>query len=251
MAETLYASFPNTDLAEKATGALLDYGLKNEDITLVYGNRDGDSGNKHGATGATAVPGGEMIGSSTYDSYGGAGVRTVDVGDAAPRPTVGGLGATESAYGTATPDDLDRARTDDNDEDNDLSAKSGISTTTPEDAESGAMKGAGLGLAAGVAAGLASLFVPAVGLVVGGGALATAIGGAAGATAAGAVAGGAMGYLKDQGVDADYAAKYDEAIQGGGAVLSIHLPSDGPDAATLRGVLNKYGAQNLHSGASV
>jgi hypothetical protein len=257
MATTLYASFPDTALAEKATGALLDYGLKNEDISLVYGHHDdADRGDKGGAAGATLAPGTERVGAG-YDTYGGAPVRTVEVGDAAPSPTVGGLGATATSYGTATPGDIPVTRRDgtdmdaDNDDDDRLSAKGGISTTTPEDAESGAMKGAGFGLAAGVLAGLASLMVPPVGLVLGGGALATAIGGAAGATVAGAVAGGAVGYLKDQGVDEDYAAKYDEAIQGGGAILAIHLPSGDVDDATAREVLGKYGAQNIHAGSAM
>ena len=48
--------------------------------------------------------------------------------------------------------------------------------------------------------GIAALFVPGVGWVLGGGALASAIVGAAAATAAGAAAGGVYGYLKDQGL---------------------------------------------------
>src|SRR5205085_9990716 len=84
--------------------------------------------------------------------------------------------------------------------DNDLSAKTGLSTTTPADAGVGAAKGAGIGLGVGVLAALASIFVPGFGLVAGGGALATAIAGAVGTTAAGAIAGGVHGYLKDQGV---------------------------------------------------
>jgi hypothetical protein len=257
MATTLYASFPDTSLAEKATGALLDYGMKNEDISLVYGHHDdADQGDKGGAAGATLTPGSERVGSSSYESYGGAQVRTVEIGDAEPRPAVGGLGATATSYGSSTPGDIPITRRDASDMDADtdddrLSAKGGISTTTPEDAEAGAMKGAGFGLAAGVLAGLASLMVPPVGLVLGGGALATAIGGAAGATVAGAVAGGAMGYLKDQGVDEEYAAQYDKAIQGGGAILAIHLPSGDVDDATAREVLGKYGAQNIHAGTAM
>jgi hypothetical protein len=51
--------------------------------------------------------------------------------------------------------------------------------------------------------------------------------------------------MKDQGVQEEYAAKYDEAIQGGGAVLAIHLPSGDVDDATAREVLAKYGAENI------
>jgi len=99
-----------------------------------------------------------------------------------------------------------------------LNATAGIRTPTTGDAASGAVKGAGVWLGVGAAAALASLLVPGVvdlfikslarfgvlasllvpgvGLVMGGGALASAIAGAAGAVAAGAVAGGVTGQLK-------------------------------------------------------
>lgn len=256
MAKTLYASFADPSLAEKATGALLDYGLKNDDISLVSSHQGlSDAGEKGGMVGEHMTPGGERIGSSTYESYGGAEIRTTDVGDVQPRPGVSGLGATASSYGTSTPRDIpvtDRDKDADRDHDKDPvhTAEVGISTTTPEDAGAGAMKGAGFGLAAGILAGLASMVVPPFGLVVGGGALATAIGGAVGATAAGAVAGGATGYMKDQGVHEEYAAKYDEAIRGGGAVLAIHVPSGDVDDATAREVLSKYGAENISTAGS-
>jgi len=76
------------------------------------------------------------------------------------------------------------------------SAEHGISTTTGADAASGAAKGSAIGLGVGAAAALAALLVPGIGLVIGGGALATAIAGAAGTTAAGAIAGGVAGFLR-------------------------------------------------------
>lgn len=250
MAETLYASFTDPSRAEKATGALLDYGLKNEDISLISssGGTD-DAGEKGGMAAAATAPGSSRIGSGSYEAPGGASARTVSVGDAEPRPAVGGLGATATAYGTSTPGDIpdtDAATEPERAKDPVNTAEWGISTTTAEDAESGALKGAGYGLAAGIIAGLTAIFVPGGwGLVVGGGALATAIGGAVGATAAGAVAGGATGYMKDQGVEEEYAAKYDEAIRGGGAVLSIHLPSGEVTSTIARELLAKYGAENV------
>src|SRR5579872_4376852 len=42
MAQTLYASFADASLAEKAAGALLDHGVRNEDISLISREPMGD-----------------------------------------------------------------------------------------------------------------------------------------------------------------------------------------------------------------
>src|SRR5262249_11262495 len=123
-------------------------------------------------------------------------------------------------------------------DDADLTAKKGLSTTTPEDAASGAAKGAGIGLGVGVLAALASIFIPGFGLVAGGGALATAIGGAAAATAGGAIAGGVHGYLKDQGVPEEAITVYTEDYHAGGAILAVTTPSNGVDAATVERIIS-------------
>src|ERR1044072_7730332 len=88
------------------------------------------------------------------------------------------------------------------------SAKGGISTTTPADVAVGAVKGAGIGLGVGVAAALVSIFVPGLGLIMGGGALATALAGGAATMLAGSAAGGVVGYLRDQGVPDELATRY-------------------------------------------
>src|SRR5687767_12498422 len=119
--KTVYASFSDHDLAEKATGALLDHGVRAEDISLVASERTSP------VTEDVAVD----------DEY-----NTVAVGRAG------------AVY-----------------EDQELGAKTGLSTTTTADAASGAAKGAGIGLGVGVLAGLASLAIPGFGLVLGGGAL--------------------------------------------------------------------------------
>src|SRR5439155_5300214 len=126
-------------------------------------------------------------------------------------------------------------------------AKHGISTTTPGDAGAGAIKGAEIGLALGVLATIASLILPGVGFVAGGGALATAIGGLVGTTAAGAIAGGAYGFLKDQGVPEQAAAEYHHAVQGGGAVIAIQIPSGNLDRAAAEQLIAKYGGSNVNS----
>lgn len=121
------------------------------------------------------------------------------------------------------------------------SASSGITTTTASDAASAAGVGAGVGLGIGALAAITSIIVPGIGLVAGGGALATALAGAAGATAAGAVAGGVTGYLKDQGVPEDLAQRVESRIKTGGALLSIIVPSNSVDQTTATGILEKYG----------
>lgn len=126
------------------------------------------------------------------------------------------------------------------------SAKKGITTTTSGDTASGAAKGAGVGLGIGILAALASMVVPGFGLVVGGGALATAIAGAVGATAAGAVSGGTLGYLKDQGVDDQVAEKFAADVDANGALVAVDLWSGELAEADVDAVLRKYRAHNVH-----
>ena len=217
MAETVYASFPTAIQCEQAAGALLDYGVRKEDISLVaHESLRGDSAAQAG-TGAA------------------------------------GVGATtDSVLATPSPvnnRDIDNYREDVVSERADIegSSKQGISVTTPADAAAGAAKGAGIGLGLGVLAGIAMLAVPGVGWVIGGGALATAIGGALGATAAGAAAGGVVGYLKDQGMPEHVAADYNNNITSGGAMLAVLTPSNNVDAATIQSVLQKYGATSVNA----
>ena len=216
MAETLYASFADASMAEKAAGALMDHGADSDAISLVAHEssfRDRKDSAAHSATLEERRP------------------------PAYPETTTAGVYAT----GSPTPV-IDNPIADDED---DLDAKSGISTTTAGDAAAGAVKGAAIGLGAGALAAVASLMIPGFGFILGGGALATAIAGAAGATAAGAVAGGVYGYLKDQGVPEDVAMRYEEAYRAGGAVLSVTVPSNDLDRMTAESILAKYGAANV------
>jgi hypothetical protein len=191
---TIYASFDNSNLAEKATGALMDYGVRSEDISLI----------------APQNPGVAVTDAAVDDEY-----NTVVVDRSEPAEREG------------------------------LEAKVGLSTTTPADAASGAAKGAGLGLGVGILAGIASMAIPGVGLVAGGGALATAIAGAVGTTAAGAVAGGVTGYLKDQGLPEPATEIYSRSLYDGGAVLAVTVPSNEVSSLTVEDVLDKYGATNI------
>lgn len=220
MSPTLYASFEDASMAEKAAGALLDHGVRQEDISLVahesHLSRSAYSG------GATDI-GADYTHAAISDEY------NTAVIDQDP----------------ATRDESFVTRDRTNEDTTDLTARTGISTTTPADAASGAAKGAGIGLGVGVLAALASLAVPGFGLVLGGGALATAIAGAIGATAAGAAAGGITGYLKDQGVPEAAATRYGETFNRGGAVLAVNVPSNNVDTLTAQSILAKYGALNV------
>ena len=199
MKPTIYASFVNIEDAERATGALLDFGLVSQDISLV-----GHEQHKHRAVHYTG-------------------------------------------HGMNRPDDHTAVYTSDEaaTENDSLAAKSGLSTTTGADAAVGAEKGAGIGLGVGVAAALAAMFIPGIGLVVGGGTLALALAGAAATTAGGAIAGGALGYLKDQGVPEHVVSHYNETLEKGGAVLAISLPDD-VSRSSVDVILNKYNALNIN-----
>lgn len=129
--------------------------------------------------------------------------------------------------------------------DAEVSAKTGISTTTPGDVAAGAVKGASIGVGVGAAAIIASLLVPGLGLVLGGGALATALAGGTATILAGAAAGGVVGYLKDQGVSADMATRYNAAFEQGGAILAIAIPTGTLATGEVEHILTKYGAMNV------
>lgn len=347
MANTIYAAFNDASLAEKAAGALLDHGVRNEDLSLVrnhngevtsmdattvrstsdttIGDRDNDIKNTGDAAwgetrsvGDRAAEYGDRAAGGVADALGAEGTasrfraaanerdmeadeRAMEakgqLNDAVDRDNVGmtdinrpsdytstqmnidnpggysggqalndisaadadatanpnvGYGTTYERTEVVNDPDYQANVRDDDDDDHDAegSAKHGISTTTGADAGSGAMKGAGIGLGLGILAGIASLFVPGVGLVVGGGALAAALGGAAATTAAGAVAGGVTGYLKDQGVDAHIAEDYDNVVKNGGALLAVTVPSGNVDEARVREILGKYGAANVNAYAA-
>ena len=129
--------------------------------------------------------------------------------------------------------------------DHDARAKNGITTTTAQDAAAGAAEGAGIGLAVGALAALASLLIPGFGLVIGGGALATAAAAAAGTSAAGAVAGGVAGFLHDQGMEASAAHGYARAIEDGGAIVEVCAPSGEVVVEAIHHLLGKYGAGQI------
>jgi uncharacterized membrane protein len=264
MGNTIYASFNDPGLAEKAAGALLDHGVRPEDISVVRShNGEVDTSNY----GTTTVPTTDTPTTSNATL----GTTTGGAVSADPNLSIGGstsmsdaltqspqtarnhtvdANGTTTGYGT-TDNRLDAVNhpdvITDTSEDTENTAKHGISTTTAGDAGAGALKGTAWGLGIGAVAVLASLFVPGVGLVVGGGALASALGAVAASAGAGAAAGAVTGYLKDQGIDDQAAHQYGEAVSGGGAILAVSLPSGTCDESEGRSILEKYGAINVNS----
>ena len=144
--------------------------------------------------------------------------------------------------------DADRARVDEHlktGADIRGTAEKGLTTTTAGDAASGAAKGAGIGLGIGALAAIAAVTLPGIGIILGGGALATALAGVAGATAAGAVAGGSFGYLKDQGVPGDSVEHYERTVKEGGALVSVSVPSGNVSEHEAREIMAKYASREV------
>lgn len=135
-----------------------------------------------------------------------------------------GDGAVELGHGTSDAEEV---------------AKHGLTTTTGADAAMGAAKGLSFGMGLGIIGAIATLFVPGVGLVVGGGALASII---ASTAAAGAATGGVIGYLKDQGMGEEVAAAYQARVAAGGAILALQVPTGDITEVEAESLLVKYGA---------
>jgi uncharacterized membrane protein len=221
MGNTIYAAFADPNQAEKAAGALLDHGVRPEDISVVRSH-----GNETHVTTSqgTVDPNPGVIG-------GMAGV--ID-----PTPNVVYEAERHPDVITDTSGDVE------------ASAKQGISTTTAADAGAGAVKGTAWGAGLGAIAVLASLIVPGVGLVLGGGALAAGLGAVAASAGAGAVAGAVTGYLKDQGVDEHVAHHYETTIGAGGALIAITVPSGDVSEEEARAIVDKYDATHVNAYAT-
>lgn len=264
MSHTIYAAFSDPDHAERAAGALLDHGMRPEDLTVLrshYGDNyeATHTTTGHGTTGSgiadrtdsTQIVGG-TAGVVDTDPTPGVDYRNAVQADAAqversnPSPTdyerpvtYERVEVTETS--TDHPDVVDDAG------DTEAAAKYGISITTPADAGAGAIKGTAWGVGVGAVAALASMIIPGVGLVLGGGALAAGLGAVAASAGAGAAAGAVLGYLKDQGVDDETASHYHATVEDGGALLALHLDSGAMDEAKARDILEKYGATGINS----
>jgi hypothetical protein len=214
MSNTLYATFSNPEAAEKAAGALLDHGVRPEDLSVVRKHHDGFTP----VTSPTATASDVLLTSGSPIEPG----------------VTGSIYGTEPVVARREESDIEDV------------AKHGITTTTAGDAGAGAVKGSLVGAGIGAIAVLAALIVPGVGIVLGAGALASALGGVIASAGAGAAAGAIVGYLKDMGVDDQLATEYGETIEEGGAILAVSVPSGEVDEAEVSAVLNKYAATNVN-----
>jgi hypothetical protein len=241
MAQTIYASFGSIDQGEKAAGALLDHGVDKRNLTLVGSGTDRQSSWSETREGVVSQE--YLVTPNTY--YGGSTLseppafisspieaETIVEVDNSDTRTYGDIASNHDVNA----DDYSKP---------DSVAMNGITTTTAADAGAGAVAGTEVGLGLGVLAGIASLVVPGVGLVIGGGALALAIAAAVSTTVAGAAVGGLVGYLKDQGVTDVDATRLGQSVGTGGAILALTIPSNGVDLAEAELVLNKYGATEI------
>jgi hypothetical protein len=231
MGNTIYASFTEPELAEKAAGALLDFGVRPDDVSLVQGHR-GVTDSRNLGSGATtyigAAPDLEETTMGRPNQFSTDSTSNL----MAPSDTIG----SEKDWGANPPP-----------QNFEEEAKHGISTTSGADAAAGAVKGAAWGTGIGIVAALASLAVPGFGLIAGGGALAMAIGGVVATAGAGAAAGAVTGYLKDQGIDGHVADHYERTLRGGGALLAVTVPSGPVDEAEAKKLLEKYGASSVNA----
>jgi hypothetical protein len=248
MSQTVYAKFMDARQCVQAAGALLDIGVRKEDIAL-FANTEAELTEEVRAVADTGYRGGETRGilldrqlhQSSIGMSSGLADRESVTDDryrfdnpvdeyAEPGMSQGYIVTDARAVDVSEGMSLDDA------------AKEGISITTPADAGAGAAKGAAWGLGLGVLAGLASIAVPGVGIVIGGGALATAIAGALGATVAGAAAGGVVGYLREQGMPQYIASDYESGLRQGAAMMAVTIPSNDVDSDEASSILRKYGA---------
>ena len=227
MRNTIFASFSDPKMAEKAAGALLDHGLRSEDLSIIQSHKWRTASAEEVAAPQTPT----MVYISPNASGQSTGVSPFGV-----MPMV-------TMVDGVTPQ-VERFEDLPNFEE---LAKHGISTTTTEDAGAGALSGLPWGVGLGTIAAIASLFVPGFGLVIGGGALATAIIGIAASAGAGAAAGALTGYLKDQGVPSHLVAEYEGTINAGGAILGATIPSGDVDESCAWEVLNKYAGTHVTS----
>ncbi|CAN5412701.1 hypothetical protein BH11ARM2_BH11ARM2_15060 [soil metagenome] len=231
MANTYYATFSDADNAERAIGALLDHGMRNEDISVIRSNAENTAV-------TTRV---EPVNDVTY-------VATMEDTNTA-RHIVTSENHLDSQVDYSDPLVVREKTTTavmplDDVED---MAKHGITTTTAADAGAGAIKGTAWGVGLGAVAALATLLVPGVGWVVGGGALAAALGTAAATAGAGAATGAVVGFLKDQGLEEHVINEYSSAISAGGILLAVNLPSGSCSEMEGREVMDKYGASHLRN----
>ncbi len=218
--QRIYALFQDVSDAERAIGALQDRGITRDHIAVISRQAAEQDEAARVRTGFTRLSDTQGLDQGEPETSYAERPRTVS-------PVVLPTTSTPSSA-IDTSDNVETV------------GKEGLTTTTPQDAAAGAAVGSGVGLVAGILLGAAALAVPGVGLVLAGGALATAMGAAAATAAAGAVAGGVAGYLRDMGMPEQAAQQVADRLHEGDYLLSIVADSSRYD--DLKQLLLKYNA---------
>ncbi|MDO9016398.1 MAG: YsnF/AvaK domain-containing protein [Deltaproteobacteria bacterium] len=117
-------------------------------------------------------------------------------------------------------------------------------TTSGEDAMTGAGIGAMAGGIGGLIVGLVALPIPGLGPVIAAGPIAAALTGAG----IGAVTGGVIGALTHVGVPAEHAHHYAEGVRRGGTLVTVNAPED--LAAQVASVMNDHHAVDVNERAA-
>lgn len=221
--QRIFALFQDVLDAERAIGALEDHGIPREAIGV-----------------ASRRPAEQPETGRVQDSY----VRLTDQeGAAEGEPQAAYVSAPGALPPAALAQTVTPTSTVDTPANVEAVGKDGITTTTPQDAAVGASYGGAVGLVGGLLLAAAAITIPGFGLILGGGALATAFGAAVGTTAAGAVAGGAVGYLRDMGMPEQAAASFADRIHEGDYLLTVNADADRYDE--LKQLLLKYNAAGV------
>lgn len=104
-------------------------------------------------------------------------------------------------------------------------------------------EGAGLGALVGALTGLTVALVPGFGPVLAAGPLATLLMSGAGA-ATGAATGGLLASLMDFGASSDNAARYQDVLRSGGAMVIVDM-HDEMEESRIRGILEQHSPMNI------
>lgn len=262
MLPTVFGSYTDAERAKILVGALLEAGVAPEDMSVVIhtnGSPAIEDGPRHleeSEAGMAMVDSGEAQvpqfgheriqteGSYIYESKIGGGISTDT-----PDDSVSGVQdmddgqevAEEMIYPASAQSYSSQERFD---------VAQGADTpffnTTDPGPESLGLEDTGEDQAGFADFGLTSLIVPAIGLVLGDGALATeAMGAGLASEKGGTSAATLQDYLQDQNVPRDIAFMLAKDFEEGGAVVAIAAPPGAADSQLIQDVLERNGANNV------
>ena len=279
MAETLYATFSNPNNAQSAAAEMLQAGIGKDEISLFFKKDERMKESSEGVDLIDTRPTTPMQGTEfnngpdpmgnglrqlsvsriergvDADIHRVAGERDPNAGAHEPaEPRSAYLDMSDSnesepysrgfnAIGENSPPDIKVDPDADAYRDTDVHVKPGA---TMGDVGHGAAHGAGIGFGVGALAAVATMLIPGLGMVIGGGTLAAAMAAIVTGTGAGALAGSLAGFLTEHGVPADEAARYAQVHEKGGAILAVSIFRE-DTRESIDQILRKHGAQEVES----